>query len=175
LIFFIDINLCGIGNGVDDRPVQAAAALCGLRTEKPPRLHKVGRTIDALDADEGSGPKAEDRHRAIIANDDAGVGDLGRPHHLEFELALITPEPGRRAEIAVLTHDDASDVSAVLHSVRDRFQSHLTAIAGAMEARAVPDREDVRVGGSQAGIDPDAVCNREASFGGEFVIGPYAD
>ena len=101
----------------------------------------------------------------------------GDPGNLQFQIALVAPEPGDFVIGRRMAGYVGGHASALVDGVLHRFEAHSAHRERCGKVGAVADRQDPRVESDQAFVDDDAVVDSETRLAGEFGIGndPNAD
>src|SRR4051794_5093482 len=104
--------------------------------------------VDGLDGGEFTVPVEEDGELAggRIAAEDRFVPVPAQPGNLQFERALLGPEPGQPGVAVTASEDGPGRVPGLVRGVLDGLQARAGTGLLAGIAGAVPESEDGRVG-----------------------------
>jgi hypothetical protein len=106
------------------------------------------------------------RHHLVEAGAEAG--------HLQLDVVLVGPEPGRGGEGAFAAEQRHGRRPGLLHGVLHRFEAAQAAVGQAPRG-AVAGGDDGRVRGPAAGIDHDAVDDFQSGILRQFGVRDHAD
>src|SRR5271166_4596003 len=142
--------------------------------EQPAGNDMVGWPVDRLDADQPIARKTEYREAAAfgIAAQDGHIVANGDPSDLQFEVALIAPEPrylvvGRHPFADNAGRDLPGLVDAILH----RFEPHPAASETGRECGAIAYRQNYGFSFPQIIVDDNSFIGREPGIAREFRVG----
>ena len=137
----------------------------------------IGWPIYGFDTDQTVAVEAEDRELPVVgitANDRLCVA-CRNAGNLQLQIALIAPEPGHLFVGLLPSGEPGGDAAPLVDGILHQFEANAAGCERGRKTRAVADRQDRRVAGSQIAVDDDAVIHGEPSFVGELAIGDYPD